>query len=304
MAHDFRAPLTSIGGYCGLLLSGQLGALDGRQREVLQRMGQSAERLSRLASAVVDVAAGRNLRPALQLEEADIQGCVRQVLHEIAPIAASKQLQVSVALEPPATKLRFHRYKIEQVFQNLLENSCKFSPNVDASRLAGARRFTSGAFEPASRFRRSRTGVERIAAYPIVIAWRWKTTDPELFPNTSTPYRGEGGGGGMRERGAGWPNPMVPAREFHLFCHIRRALRRTQQQAWKLKEIKWGPTNPEVSCGSATVLVGEDEAEVRSYLEMALQCQGYTVELAEDGEEVLTYLNRPGPPVGRHPAGT
>jgi two-component system, NtrC family, response regulator AtoC len=58
-----------------------------------------------------------------------------------------------------------------------------------------------------------------------------------------------------------------------------------------------GSTNPEVSCGSATVLVGEDEAEVRSYLEMALQCQGYTVELAEDGEEVLTYLNRPGPPV-------
>jgi two-component system, NtrC family, response regulator AtoC len=38
------------------------------------------------------------------------------------------------------------------------------------------------------------------------------------------------------------------------------------------------------------ILVGEDEAEVRSYLEMALKCMGYTVELAQDGDEVISYL--------------
>jgi len=39
-----------------------------------------------------------------------------------------------------------------------------------------------------------------------------------------------------------------------------------------------------------TILVGEDELEVREYLEMALKCLGYSVELAEDGEEVLSHL--------------
>lgn len=39
-----------------------------------------------------------------------------------------------------------------------------------------------------------------------------------------------------------------------------------------------------------TILVGEDELEVRAYLEMALKCLGYSVELAEDGEEVLSHL--------------
>jgi two-component system response regulator AtoC len=39
-----------------------------------------------------------------------------------------------------------------------------------------------------------------------------------------------------------------------------------------------------------TILVGEDELEVRAYLEMALKCLGYGVELAEDGEEVLSHL--------------
>jgi two-component system, NtrC family, response regulator AtoC len=42
-----------------------------------------------------------------------------------------------------------------------------------------------------------------------------------------------------------------------------------------------------------TVLVGEDELEVRGYLEMALRCLGYKVELAQDGEEVLNALRSP-----------
>src|SRR5579863_3563054 len=41
-----------------------------------------------------------------------------------------------------------------------------------------------------------------------------------------------------------------------------------------------------------TILLGEDELEVRSYLEMALKCHGYSIESAQDGEEVLTCLER------------
>jgi two-component system, NtrC family, response regulator AtoC len=40
-----------------------------------------------------------------------------------------------------------------------------------------------------------------------------------------------------------------------------------------------------------TILVGEDELEVQAYLETALKCLGYSVELANDGEEVLEVLN-------------
>jgi len=41
-----------------------------------------------------------------------------------------------------------------------------------------------------------------------------------------------------------------------------------------------------------TILLGEDELEVRSYLEMALKCHGYAIESAQDGEEVLSCLER------------
>ncbi len=43
-----------------------------------------------------------------------------------------------------------------------------------------------------------------------------------------------------------------------------------------------------------TILVGEDEPEVRGYLEMVLKYLGYSVELAADGDEVLARLESAG----------
>jgi len=48
---------------------------------------------------------------------------------------------------------------------------------------------------------------------------------------------------------------------------------------------------------SRTILVGEDEVEVRSYLEMALRYLGYSVELAADGDEVISRLESSGPEI-------
>lgn len=46
-----------------------------------------------------------------------------------------------------------------------------------------------------------------------------------------------------------------------------------------------------------TVLIAEDESEVRSYLQMALKCQGYQVETAQDGVEALEILQDPPGPI-------
>lgn len=46
-----------------------------------------------------------------------------------------------------------------------------------------------------------------------------------------------------------------------------------------------------------TILLGEDDMEVRSYLETALRCQGYSVVMAQDGDEVLACLSAGETPV-------
>lgn len=46
----------------------------------------------------------------------------------------------------------------------------------------------------------------------------------------------------------------------------------------------------QVSRTRKTILIADDEPEVRTYFETALQCQGYSTLLAEDGEEVINYI--------------
>ena len=49
-----------------------------------------------------------------------------------------------------------------------------------------------------------------------------------------------------------------------------------------------------MSKGSSRLLVVEDELELRVYLDMALRCLGYKVELAQDGVEALECLQTGG----------
>ena len=125
--HDFRAPLTALSGYCGLLLSGPLGGLTKDQREVIQRMLNSTQRLSRMAAAMFQLSVGRQVKRSLDLQPGDIQSCLDQALHEIAPFADDKCISITVDASPCTQQLFFEPGQVEQVLINILHNACKFT---------------------------------------------------------------------------------------------------------------------------------------------------------------------------------
>jgi signal transduction histidine kinase len=135
--HDFRAPLTALSGYCGLLLSEPLGPLTENQREVLRRMQHSAKRLSRMASAMFHLSVGRQIRRRPDLRKADIRQCVDQALHEIAPFADEKCVSITPELEGCDYPLYFEAGQIEQVLINILDNACKFTPKAGSIEIRG-----------------------------------------------------------------------------------------------------------------------------------------------------------------------
>lgn len=49
-----------------------------------------------------------------------------------------------------------------------------------------------------------------------------------------------------------------------------------------------------MTTANKTILIGEDDFEVRGYLQIATKCMGYDSVLAQDGEEVLSYLQQEG----------
>jgi signal transduction histidine kinase len=135
--HDFRAPLTALRGYCGLLLSEPLGTLTQSQRDVLQRMQHSVNRLSRMASAMFELSVGRHVKRQPELKAGDIRACVEQALHEVAPFADEKSLAITPDLEACAESLHFESGQIEQVLINILDNACKFTPKAGSIEIRG-----------------------------------------------------------------------------------------------------------------------------------------------------------------------
>src|SRR5689334_7791232 len=126
--HDFRAPLTALCGYCGLLLGEQLGPLTEDQKEVLQRMQYSAKRLSRMASAMFQLSIGQYVETKPNFQKGDFRECIDQAVHELTPFADEKRISFSVELSPAEEPLFFERAQLEQVLVNILDNACKFTP--------------------------------------------------------------------------------------------------------------------------------------------------------------------------------
>lgn len=135
--HDFRAPLTALTGYCGLLLSEPLGPLTESQKEILRRMQRSAKRLSRMANAMFELSIGRHVKRQPEVAPGDIRECLEQALHEIAPFADDKSITIRADFMPADPPLPFEANQIEQVLINILDNACKFTPKGGVIEIRG-----------------------------------------------------------------------------------------------------------------------------------------------------------------------
>lgn len=127
-AHDFRAPLTAVNGYCGLLQQQVLGPLNADQLGTLERMQHSLRKITRMATAMFQLSISQHVDRPPELRDAQIETCVNHALAEIAPIAGEKKIQIRANFTDPGGPLHLESQQIEQVLVNLLENACKFTP--------------------------------------------------------------------------------------------------------------------------------------------------------------------------------
>lgn len=126
--HDFRTPLTALLGYCDLLAEGKLGAVTGAQREVLERMCYSTNRLARLAGGALELLSEGQFTKKANLREADVQEALNRALNDVDPLVNNKRLRLDTDIAPPEGVLFLEPEQMQQVLINLLENSCKFTP--------------------------------------------------------------------------------------------------------------------------------------------------------------------------------
>src|SRR4029077_15762826 len=124
-AHELKTPLAVIKGYYDLLLTGSLGRLTEKQRDILEESKESCERLVRLVSMFLNYSAMESGKLVLQLRENDIRDCLDEAAISRADAFQKKGGKIERNLDPSVPTFRFDYQKVQQVVSNLLDNALK-----------------------------------------------------------------------------------------------------------------------------------------------------------------------------------
>jgi len=126
VSHELRTPLTFVKGYVELMLEGDMGPLTERQRESLTIVAEKANTVTRLVSDIIFLE--QIERESLQLSHFQLADLARLALQGGEVTAAAAGIHLSLDVEPNLPPVRGDRDRLAQVFDNLLANAIKFSP--------------------------------------------------------------------------------------------------------------------------------------------------------------------------------
>ena len=127
-AHELKTPLAVIKGYYDLMLTGSLGRLTDKQRDILEESKDSCERLVRLVSMFLNYSAFESGKLVLQLRENDLRDCLDELAKRWSEAFQRKGVKLDASFDPSIPTFRFDYQKVQQAAANLLDNSLKHTP--------------------------------------------------------------------------------------------------------------------------------------------------------------------------------
>jgi len=128
-AHDLKTPLAILNGYVELLQSEKLGALNQRQREVLQDMNSSGQRLQQFIQDFLSFSVLETGEVKMRFETGDLNACLSEVCRLWSHTFQEKGLALYFLPNQKLVEFPFDVAKMQRVVSNLLENAAKFTPS-------------------------------------------------------------------------------------------------------------------------------------------------------------------------------
>ena len=126
-AHELKTPLAVIKGYYDLLLSGSLGKLTDKQRDILQESKESCERLVRLVSMFLNYSALESGKLVLHLRENDLRDCLSELATRWHEAFVRKQVRLDAVLDTDLPIFKFDYQKELKTFNKLRTGRIRFA---------------------------------------------------------------------------------------------------------------------------------------------------------------------------------
>jgi len=129
IAHDLKTPLAVVNGYVELLLTARVGPLNKAQREILEEMQASGQRLHAFIQDFLAYSTLRAHKLAVNTEVGDLNACLEEVCSFWALRFKKKAIAFYFLAGEKLRPMAFDRLKVQHIVANLLDNALKYTPS-------------------------------------------------------------------------------------------------------------------------------------------------------------------------------
>jgi PAS domain S-box-containing protein len=293
MSHEIRTPMNGMLGMLELL---SLGALDERQREMLDVVSESGQSLLRIIDDILDFSKIEAGRLELREEAGSVARIVREVREIHAPLAAGKGLRIAAVLDPrlaPASWV--DPVRLRQILNNFVGNAVKFTSEGHVEIRADVLADDQGS--QSLRLSVMDTGVG------IAPEEQARLFEPFVQATTDSAAGGTGLGLVISRRLAAMMGGTVhltsePGKGTTLVLELelRKAPaqllpRPRAEQAQDLRRLiaqdDAGPRTAQAPAAGASILIVDDHPVNRELLQQQVEALGYAARTAVDGSDAL-----------------
>ncbi len=129
-SHELKTPLTSLIGYTDLIIRrfGPDSRLSERDQRAVRIIGEQAGRLNKLVSALLDLSRIETGQLSIDRGIVELNGLIQRLVHEVSQAQSQDVDRIMLEVAPEPLVLIGDELRLEQVFQNLIQNAFKYSP--------------------------------------------------------------------------------------------------------------------------------------------------------------------------------
>jgi signal transduction histidine kinase len=127
-SHELRTPITVINSYVEMFEGGMLGELSSVQREKVAIISSQIEHMIRLVEDMLDVSRLESKVLKINKYPIWVDDIARKVIDDLNRLAGLKEQSVSLTVEGSHSDIEGDGRRIKQVFNNLLTNAIKYTP--------------------------------------------------------------------------------------------------------------------------------------------------------------------------------
>lgn len=128
-SHQLRTPLTSVKGYVSMVLDGDVGALNRKQRDYLNQVFVSSQRMSYLISDLLNVSRLRTGKFIIDRNPCNLANVIHEEVTQLVETAKARDLNLIYHQPEHFPMLMLDEMKMRQVIMNFIDNAIYYTPS-------------------------------------------------------------------------------------------------------------------------------------------------------------------------------